>query len=171
MAQGSKPTAIRCDICSRVLQTYRPASVPGGDDTVECDDWCNYMKPLECFPSPLTVKQTIGLADVEAAITALPMWLEKHYWKGPTVNVDQWLVVGHSNGGQSLIAILAGKTNKSNGKEPGTRLRIIQTSQLELHLHRVTHPYKVSSSFSLRSVLDISVTENGFRVRTVHFLE
>lgn len=41
-----------------------------------------------------------GFADVEAAIQSIPGWVESIGWKGPGVNTKQWLVAGHSNGGE-----------------------------------------------------------------------
>ena len=42
---------------------------------------------------------TWGFADVEAAAAAIPDWIESVGWRGSSVNVDRWLVSGHSNGG------------------------------------------------------------------------
>lgn len=41
-----------------------------------------------------------GVADIEAAIAAIPEWIKIMGWNGPNVNVDQRLVTGHSNGGR-----------------------------------------------------------------------
>ena len=41
-----------------------------------------------------------GFADVEAAIEAIPAWIESIRWDGPGVNTERWLVAGHSNGGE-----------------------------------------------------------------------
>ncbi|CAD0112557.1 unnamed protein product [Aureobasidium uvarum] len=41
-----------------------------------------------------------GFADVEAAVKAIPGWIENIGWDGPGVNTKRWLVAGHSNGGQ-----------------------------------------------------------------------
>ena len=46
---------------------------------------------------------TWGLADVEAAIKAIPDWIKIVGWKWPSVDADKWLVSGHSNGGRSNI--------------------------------------------------------------------
>ena len=43
-----------------------------------------------------------GFADVEAAVAAIPGWIEAIGWNGPGIDVDRWLVAGHSNGGQFL---------------------------------------------------------------------
>lgn len=41
-----------------------------------------------------------GFADVEAAIEAMPAWIESIGWDGPGANTKRWLVAGHSNGGE-----------------------------------------------------------------------
>ncbi len=41
-----------------------------------------------------------GFADVETAIAGIPGWIENNSWKGPSVDIDKWLVSGHSNGGK-----------------------------------------------------------------------
>lgn len=43
-----------------------------------------------------------GWADVEAAIRALPIWINNTNWRGPSANTNLWLVAGHSNGGQGV---------------------------------------------------------------------
>ncbi len=58
---------------------------PQGTTSWSGDDWHNW-----------------GLADVEAAINAIPDWIEQTEWKGPGVDVNRWLVSGHSNGGQGV---------------------------------------------------------------------
>ena len=40
-----------------------------------------------------------GFADVEAAVKAVPLWIKSTGWSGPSVDIDSWLVSGHSNGG------------------------------------------------------------------------
>ena len=44
-----------------------------------------------------------GFADIEAAIAAIPDWIHRASWNGPSVDENQWLVAGHSNGGKSII--------------------------------------------------------------------
>ncbi|KAL9078478.1 MAG: hypothetical protein Q9157_002599 [Trypethelium eluteriae] len=43
---------------------------------------------------------TWGFSDVEAAIKAIPSWIQSVHWEGPSANTEKWLVSGHSNGGQ-----------------------------------------------------------------------
>jgi predicted esterase len=41
-----------------------------------------------------------GFADVEAAVEAIPDWIESVGWRDTGVDTDRWIVTGHSNGGQ-----------------------------------------------------------------------
>ena len=43
---------------------------------------------------------TWGFVDVQAAIGAIPGWIQRTGWKGPQVDIEKWFVSGHSNGGQ-----------------------------------------------------------------------
>ncbi|KAF7195636.1 putative secreted protein [Pseudocercospora fuligena] len=43
-----------------------------------------------------------GFPDVEAAVEMIPDWIEVNEWQGPGVDTQQWLVAGHSNGGQGV---------------------------------------------------------------------
>ncbi|KAI9699360.1 MAG: hypothetical protein M1836_002971 [Candelina mexicana] len=56
---------------------------PNGVTPWSGDDWHNW-----------------GFADVEAAITAIPVWMDNVRWQGANADVQRWLVIGHSNGGQ-----------------------------------------------------------------------
>ena len=40
-----------------------------------------------------------GFADVEAAVNSIPTWIRNVAWHGPGVEVDRWVMTGHSNGG------------------------------------------------------------------------
>lgn len=53
-----------------------------------------------------------GLADVEAAIAAIPKWIERTDWDGAGVDIDKWLVAGHSNGGQGAWYALTHRPDK-----------------------------------------------------------
>lgn len=41
-----------------------------------------------------------ALADVNAAVSAIPGWIKNMGWTGPGVDINKWIVTGHSNGGQ-----------------------------------------------------------------------
>ncbi|KAF2710944.1 hypothetical protein K504DRAFT_475829 [Pleomassaria siparia CBS 279.74] len=64
------------DLCSWVL-------FPTGVTPWSGDDWHNW-----------------GFTDVEAAVNSIPSWIEHVGWQGPDVNINRWIVTGHSNGGQ-----------------------------------------------------------------------
>ncbi|KAL8872627.1 MAG: hypothetical protein Q9174_001767 [Haloplaca sp. 1 TL-2023] len=58
-----------------------------------------------------------GFADVEAAIAAIPSWIETTQWQGPGVDIDRWLVTGHSNGGRSPGShVLSMSSDKASGQ-------------------------------------------------------
>jgi pimeloyl-ACP methyl ester carboxylesterase len=76
------------DLCAWVL-------FPTGVTAWSGDDWHNW-----------------GFQDVEAAIEAIPAWIEKVGWTGPGVDVDRWIVVGHSNGGQGTWYALTHRPDK-----------------------------------------------------------
>ena len=66
------------DLCAWVL-------FPAGTTPWSGDDW-HYW----------------GFAEVEAAVAEIPKWIERVEWGGPGVDVNKWLVAGHSNGGQGV---------------------------------------------------------------------
>ncbi|GAQ09020.1 hypothetical protein ALT_6341 [Aspergillus lentulus] len=43
---------------------------------------------------------TWGAGDVEAAVNAIPRWIHSTGWDMVRVSQEEWIVVGHSNGGQ-----------------------------------------------------------------------
>ena len=57
---------------------------------------------------------TWGFADVEAAVDAVTDWIELLDWKGPSAEVDRWLVTGHSNGGEMIPRALEPAGRSSN---------------------------------------------------------
>ncbi|KAL4788411.1 hypothetical protein BJX76DRAFT_315562 [Aspergillus varians] len=59
------------------------------------------------FPSGVTSWSgddwhTWGVADIKGAVRAIPDWIRAVGWSGPGVSADDWMVVGHSNGGQGV---------------------------------------------------------------------
>ncbi|KAK5172574.1 uncharacterized protein LTR77_002694 [Saxophila tyrrhenica] len=76
------------DLCAWVL-------IPSGVTTWSGDDW-----------------HVWGLADVEAAVAAIPQWIEAVEWTGPGVDVERWFVSGHSNGGQGVWHVLTHRPDK-----------------------------------------------------------
>ncbi|KAI9840506.1 MAG: hypothetical protein M1837_001566 [Sclerophora amabilis] len=53
-----------------------------------------------------------GFADLEAAISAIPSWIENVGWSGLAADLDRWLVSGHSNGGQGTWYALTHRPDK-----------------------------------------------------------
>ncbi|KAF2031612.1 hypothetical protein EK21DRAFT_110739 [Setomelanomma holmii] len=76
------------DLCAFVL-------FPTGVTPWSGDDWHNW-----------------GFTDVEAAIAAIPDWIETVNWKGPHVDMNRWIVSGHSNGGQGTWYALTHRPDK-----------------------------------------------------------
>ncbi|EAT91266.2 hypothetical protein SNOG_01617 [Parastagonospora nodorum SN15] len=70
------------DLCAWVL-------FPTGVTPWSSDDWHNW-----------------GFADVEAAVETIPAWIESVGWNGPDVDVNRWIMSGHSNGGQGTCTIM-----------------------------------------------------------------
>ncbi|KAJ6262170.1 hypothetical protein Dda_2975 [Drechslerella dactyloides] len=59
-----------------------------------------------------------GMADVEAAIAAIPDWIDRIGWNGPGVDINRWFVSGHSNGGQGAWYNLIHRNDKVIGGSP-----------------------------------------------------
>jgi len=53
-----------------------------------------------------------GLADVQAAVMAIPDWIRNMNWSGPGVDTESWVVTGHSNGGQGAWFIATHQPDK-----------------------------------------------------------
>ena len=47
----------------------------------------------------LTFSDAWGAADVQAAVDAIPDWMEAVKWNGLKAALNDWIVSGHSNGG------------------------------------------------------------------------
>ena len=107
MEQDSKQTANKCVICLILFQT-------------SLDGYCSRQEsPLGVVTtgvgsSKITAEIYVlilttdiwGFADVEAATGGIVKWIERNNWKGPSVNLESWLVSGHSNGGKSTHFLL-----------------------------------------------------------------
>lgn len=76
------------DLCAWIL-------FPTGVTPWSGDDWHNW-----------------GFADVEAAIEAIPAWISHVTWTGAAVDVNRWIVAGHSNGGQGTWYALTHRPDK-----------------------------------------------------------
>lgn len=53
-----------------------------------------------------------GFADVIAAVSAIPDWIKNMNWMGPGVDIEKWVVTGHSNGGQGAWFISTHQPDK-----------------------------------------------------------
>ncbi|KAH8716837.1 hypothetical protein GQ44DRAFT_688581 [Phaeosphaeriaceae sp. PMI808] len=90
------------DLCAWVL-------FPTGSTPWSGDDWHNW-----------------GFADVEAAIEAIPAWIERVGWRGPGVDTNRWIVSGHSNGGQGTWYALTHRPDKILAAAPVSGYASIQ---------------------------------------------
>lgn len=59
-----------------------------------------------------------GFVDVEAAVAMISDWIKQVSWAGPRVDVDRWLVTGHSNGGQGTWYALTHRPDKVVAASP-----------------------------------------------------
>lgn len=74
---------------------------PSGVTTWSGDDWRKSPHWILVDHRFTDIRQDRwGVADTEAAIAAIPEWIETVGWKGPNVDADRRLVTGHSNGGR-----------------------------------------------------------------------
>ncbi|KAI9877754.1 MAG: hypothetical protein M1830_002919 [Pleopsidium flavum] len=69
---------------------------------------------------------TWGFADVEAAVAAIPEWIAAVSWNGPSVDINRWLVGGHSNGGQGTWYALTHQPDKIVAAAPVSGYSSIQ---------------------------------------------
>jgi predicted esterase len=68
------------------------------DDIPDIKAWVLY--PTGMSPWSGDDWHTWGLADVRAAVLAIPEWIRNTNWTGSGVDTMSWVVTGHSNGGQ-----------------------------------------------------------------------
>lgn len=67
-----------------------------------------------------------GIADIEAAVAAIPQWITTMEWHGVGVDTERWLVTGHSNGGQGVWYVLTHRPDKILGAAPVSGYSSIQ---------------------------------------------
>lgn len=53
-----------------------------------------------------------GFGDVSSAVSAIPEWIRNMNWNGPGVDIEGWVVTGHSNGGQGAWFISTHQPDK-----------------------------------------------------------
>ena len=82
---------------------------PTGSSPWSADDWHTY-----------------GFADVIAAVQAIPSWIKVMEWEGNNVDLDRWLVAGHSNGGQGVWFIVTHQPDKVIAAAPASGYTAIQ---------------------------------------------
>jgi predicted esterase len=107
------------NICAWVL-------LPTGVTPWSGDDWHNW-----------------GSADVDAAVNAIPEWIEHNPWNGPGVDTQRWLVIGHSNGGQGTWHILTHHPDKVIAAAPLSGYSSIQ-NYVPYDFWRVADPRKAA---------------------------
>ncbi|KAJ5698262.1 hypothetical protein N7462_000267 [Penicillium macrosclerotiorum] len=59
-----------------------------------------------------------GIADLQAALLAIPDWIANVDWRGPTSSQEDLIVVGHSNGGQGAWYFSTHFPDKVSGVAP-----------------------------------------------------
>ncbi|KAK3079214.1 hypothetical protein LTS18_005442, partial [Coniosporium uncinatum] len=107
------------DICAWVLLATGSTSWSG-------DDWHNW-----------------GFADVEAAISSIPDWIRRNSWQGVGVDLDRWLVSGHSNGGQGTWYAITHRPDKVIAAAPISGYLSIQT-YVPYHLWQNADPLRIA---------------------------
>ncbi|KAI1516787.1 Peptidase-S9 domain containing protein [Pyrenophora tritici-repentis] len=96
---------------------------------------------------------TWGFADVEAAIHAIPGWIEHVGWSGPGVDTGRWIVSGHSNGGQGTWYALTHRPDHVLAAAPVSGYTSIQNYV----------PYHLWQSADPRRTAVISASLNNYR--------
>ncbi|KAF2269009.1 hypothetical protein CC78DRAFT_540444 [Lojkania enalia] len=117
------------DLCSWVL-------FPTGVTPWSGDDWHNW-----------------GFADVEAAINFIPSWINFVGWEGPNVDVNRWIVSGHSNGGQGTWYALTHRPDRVAAAAPVSGYASIQKYV----------PYELWQPMDPRRTAIISGSLNSYR--------
>jgi predicted esterase len=88
-----------------------------GHDMKHSFDTLPDLKAWALFPSGATPWcgddwHVWGAADVQAAVQMIPNWIERFKWTTIGVDVDRWLLTGHSNGGQGVWYLLTHHPDK-----------------------------------------------------------
>lgn len=121
------------DLCAWVL-------FPTGVTPWSGDDWHNW-----------------GFADVEAAIEAVPAWMESVGWKGPGIDINRWIMSGHSNGGQGTWYALTHRPDKIVAAAPVSGYASIQKYV----------PYELWQPADPRRTAIVSASLNSYRHETL----
>ncbi|KAL6705360.1 hypothetical protein ACN47E_007009 [Coniothyrium glycines] len=94
-----------------------------------------------------------GFADVEAAVKAIPSWIESTGWTGPGVDINRWVVAGHSNGGQGTWYALTHRPDKIVAAAPVSGYASIQKYV----------PYEFWQPADPRRIAVVSASLNSYR--------
>ncbi|KAI9815677.1 MAG: hypothetical protein M1827_002073 [Pycnora praestabilis] len=133
------------DLCTWVL-------FPAGVTPWSGDDWHRW-----------------GFADVESAVAAISDWIRDVQWKGPRVDVDKWLVSGHSNGGQGTWYALAHRPDKIIAAAPVSGYLALSSKAFKLQymLHQLTDlayvPYQLWHEADPSLVSLVHTAMNNYR--------
>ncbi|KAG9195361.1 hypothetical protein G6011_00482 [Alternaria panax] len=107
------------DLCAWVL-------FPTGVTPWSGDDWHNW-----------------GFADIEAAIAAIPNWINSNDWTGYGIDTNRWIVSGHSNGGQGTWYALTHRPDKVLAAAPVSGYTSIQM-YVPYHLWQAADPKRTA---------------------------
>ncbi|KAL3459874.1 hypothetical protein BJX64DRAFT_198817 [Aspergillus heterothallicus] len=107
------------------------------------------------FPSGVTSWSgddwhTWGVADIEAAVIAISRWIEAVSWVGPGVQTRNWIVVGHSNGGQGVWFLATHRPDNVVAAAPVSGYSSIE-KYVSFNMWRDTEPLMSSILHSARS--------------------
>ncbi|KAJ4992803.1 hypothetical protein SVAN01_01849 [Stagonosporopsis vannaccii] len=94
-----------------------------------------------------------GFADVEAAVNAIPAWIQHGSWQGPDVDTDRWIVSGHSNGGQGTWYAITHRPDKVLAAVP-----VSSYSSIQKYV-----PYELWQPADPRRTSVISASLNNYR--------
>lgn len=117
------------DLCAWVI-------FPTGVTPWSGDDWHNW-----------------GFADVDAAVAAIPSWIEHVGWAGPGADIERWIVSGHSNGGQGSWYALTHHPDKILAAAPVSGYASIQKYV----------PYELWQPADPRRTAVVSASLNSYR--------
>jgi predicted esterase len=117
------------DLCAWVVY-------PTGVTPWSGDDWHNW-----------------GFADVEAAVAAIPFWIQAARWPGIGVDTESWFVSGHSNGGQGTWYALTHHPDKVFAAAP-------VSGYLSIHTYV---PYQLWRPMDPRRRAIIEASANSYR--------
>lgn len=99
---------------------YFPPEVQLGLETIGVSESVVFSVHL------LNSTDTWGFGDVQAAVAAIPSWINIMSWTGPLARLDALYVTGHSNGGQGAWYALTHLPDNIKGAAPVSGYSSIQ---------------------------------------------